>query len=252
MEIQKATGIVLHSRHFGEADVLARIFTREYGKRNFVFKGLKKSRSRAPSAAEPGTRLELVYYYHDTRDYHTVNEFKVSSHSIRIRSDLKKILHLYFLLDIADKTTGYNDPSTPLFRLIDSGIHALAETENAEMFTAFFIIHMLRIHGILPDLSRCKVCGREDFKAFSIDTTDFFPVCDSCGARRTGGSLALGRDAREFIRQSLVSKYAAINHAHYDSAEILNIVFYLALFIENYFHAELKSKDMLFSIARGD
>ena len=136
MEIQKATGIVLHSRHFGEADVLARIFTREYGKRNFVFKGLKKSRSRAPSAAEPGTRLELVYYYHDTRDYHTVNEFKVSSHSIRIRSDLKKILHLYFcsISPIRPPATTTLDP---LFRLIDSGIHALAETENAEMFTAF-------------------------------------------------------------------------------------------------------------------
>ena len=44
MEIQKCSGIVLSSTASGEADRIARIFTREYGKRNFIFKGLRKDR----------------------------------------------------------------------------------------------------------------------------------------------------------------------------------------------------------------
>ncbi len=61
MEIRKAAGLVLHSRQSGEADIVARVLTAEFGKTNFIFKGLKKSKKRSLAAGEPGTLLDLMY-----------------------------------------------------------------------------------------------------------------------------------------------------------------------------------------------
>jgi recombinational DNA repair protein (RecF pathway) len=47
MEIVKSNGVVLSGAHSGESDSTARVFTGEHGKRNFIFKGLKKSRKRS-------------------------------------------------------------------------------------------------------------------------------------------------------------------------------------------------------------
>ena len=127
MEIRKATGLVLHSRQSGEADVLARILTGEFGKTNFVFKGLKKSKKRSLAAAEPGTVLHLMYYQHDNRDFQVVNEFRVVRHRLDLRDDLERILHLYFILEIVDKTTGHGDPQALIFALATAAIDALAE-----------------------------------------------------------------------------------------------------------------------------
>ena len=154
MEIQKSTGIVLSSKTFGESDYLVKIYTREYGKRNFVFKGLKKSKKRSPLITEPGTIAKLVYYFHEDKALHTVNEFEVSGHSNQVRDDLKKILLLYFLVETTEKTCGFNDCNQSIFNLLVAGLDTLNDTPHIEHLSVFYLIHLLKLNGILPNFSR--------------------------------------------------------------------------------------------------
>jgi DNA repair protein RecO len=110
MEIQKSTGVVLSTGLMGEADRSSRIFTKEYGKRGFIFKGLKKSRTRPQTVTEPGTIVNVVYYYSEKRDLYIVNEFSIFKHYSEIRKDLAKIYTLFFILEITEKTTALSDP----------------------------------------------------------------------------------------------------------------------------------------------
>lgn len=247
MEIQKATGIVLSSTPSGEADMSAVLFTREYGKRRFAFKGLRKSRKRSLTVTEAGTVSELVYYHHENRESFIVNEFRVLSHHLEIRRDLGKILHLHFMLEVVDRTTAPGDPNKTLFELLAAAVEALSRTDFPVHLSFFFALHLLRIQGLLPDVSACRVCGGTGYARFSIDISDFHPVCAACGRGRDEGGFLFTARAREFMLLSLSRKFGAIDHSLYDREEISGLLFHLCLFIESYFHVGIKSKGLLFS-----
>ena len=251
MEILKTTGIVLSSIVYGEGDIIANIFTRDSGKRKFIFKGLKKSKTRSKSATEPGSLTNLVYYYRENREMHIVNEFSIKKYYTSILKNLSRIFHLYFILESVDKTSGYDTKETKVYELLLSAISALSNTENPLSLSSFFILHLLRIHGILPDLTNCKSCGGSSYNTFSLDISDLKPVCGSCQKSRRnspgGDAFILDIDAKQFIDNSFKNKFNKINHEEYSEQSIKDLVFNLSLFIENYYHTEIKSKSFILS-----
>jgi DNA repair protein RecO (recombination protein O) len=250
MEIQKATGIVLYSRRSGEADVTARIFTREYGKRTFIFKGLKKSRTRPLSAAEPGTVLDLVYYFHENRDYQVVNELKVSSRRDHVHDDLARIYHLCYMLELIDRTTGTGDPAVPLFNLLAAALDMLSSSPHTVSLSVFFTLHLMRMHGILPDLAACGACGRRDYEQFAFDFQHFRVVCESCAQQHARGKRLQSALLRDYLMRAPTTRFGEMTHDAPTEDELADLLFFLALFVENYFRIELKSKGMLFARER--
>ncbi len=251
MEIQKSTGLVLSSRHIGEADFFCTMYTKEFGKRDFVFKGLKKSRKRPQIISEPGTTANLVYYFHDNKISYIVNEYNIIKHNINIRNDLKTIYLLYYVLSLIEKTTGYNDKNKSIFELAAAGIDNIAGTDFPEHFSVFFALHLLKLHGILPDFTKCKICDKTGYTGFIIDTMDFHPVCSKCAGTIKNKTISFNKTVKEFIFQSLAKKFTSIDHSLYPSIHILDLLFAITLFIENYYHVEIKPKDLLIAELSG-
>ena len=247
MEIQKATGVVLHSRDSLEADVIARVYTREYGKRSFVIKGLKKSRTRSLSAVEAGAVISLVYYYREGREHQVPREFKPVKHYLSLRENLEKYLHLCFILETVDRTTGFNDPDPGLFSLLAAGIDTLAGDALSVHLSLFFLLRLLDLQGILPDFTGCGVCGNRDYDDFAVDTRDFLPVCRDCLMAGVKTGKLLPRSGRDYIEQALSKKYNAIDHEKFDGEALFDLLFHVTLFMENYFHVRIKSKSMIFT-----
>lgn len=246
MEIQKSSGIVLSSTSFGEADKIAIIFTKNYGKQKFIFKGLRKSKRRSITVSEPGTITNLQYYFHENRNSFIVNEFDIYKQYYDIRNDLKKIITLYYLLEIVEKTTGYNDKNKPIFNLIAAGIDTLSKTEYSFHLAVFFTLHLLELHGILPNLLQCKKCKRSDYNSFSLDHSDFLPICNKCMIS-IKNKILFSNKIKEFILQTMNCKFISIEKAIFPEKEIKNLLLYLTQFIESYFHIKIKSKSILFA-----
>lgn len=247
VEIQKATGVVLYSKNYREADIICRVYTKEFGKRGFLIKGLKKSKTRSQAAAEPGAVISMVYYYREQREHQVLQEFKPYRHYAAFRENLDKFYTLCFMLEVVDKTTGFNDPNPGLYALLAAGIETLSATAHPVNLCLFFTLHLLRINGILPDLTRCRVCGGRDYREFAVDTREFLPVCADClrpGDRR--GRL-LTVQSRVFVEQSLAKKFTTMDHGSFPAESTADMLFYVTLFIENYFHIRIRSKGMLFS-----
>jgi DNA repair protein RecO len=251
MEILKTTGIALSSQASGEADILCNFYTRDYGKRRFLFKGLKKSKKRSLAATEPGSMSTLVYYHRDERDYFIVNEVTVEKYYTSITGDLNKIWHLYFMLESVDKTCGFDMCDESIFILLSAGIEVLSKTEYHAQLSAFMILRLLQLHGILTDMDACKLCGKEHFSMFTMDVTDLRLICDAClGAASTGkwhGSAILPGAMRDYMRLCMSQKFNAIDHGRFHEKDILDLLFSISLFMENYFHIEIKSKSFIFS-----
>ncbi len=245
MKIQKSTGIVLSSNSIGEADYSSRIYLKESGKRNFLFKGLKKSKRRSHLIVEPGTVAELVYYFHEDRSFQIVKEYHIHAHFPEIRNNYQKILLLHFFLETVDKTSGFNDANKMVFDLLVSGIETIINSESLTHLSAFFVIHLLRLHGILSGFKQCKICGKEDFQQFAIDIADFQPICPGCANQYNNTLFDIS--IRDYLYQTLGTKFTSIDLSKYNENEILKFFFHLCLFLQSYFHIELKSKDMLIS-----
>jgi DNA repair protein RecO len=251
MEIVKSTGIVLSSQVYGESDIACNFYTRDAGKRKFVFKGLKKSNRRSRSATEPGAVASVIYYYRDDRDSYIVNQCDVEKYFSAITGDLEKIFHLYFMLECVDRTCGYNIADEAIYTLLLAGLDALAKTPYPAHCSLFFLLHLLHNHGVLSDVDFCKSCGSGDFPQFILDTSDLRPVCISCSRH---SSLDAGRRMPYLpetmlacLRQFLSEKYASISMADYEKKHVLDVLFNISLFVEDYFHTELKSKSFIFS-----
>ncbi|MBN1497011.1 MAG: DNA repair protein RecO [Spirochaetes bacterium] len=251
MEILKTTGIALSSHVSGEADIICNYYTIDSGKRKFVFKGLRKSRKRSLSATEPGTVANIVYYHREDRGSFIVNDVSIEKYYSSFSADLKKIFHLYFILECVEKTTGYEARDESLFRLLIAAIEVLSKTNYPAHLTAFFTLRLLKGHGILPDLATCKICGKKISSQFTLDLIDLRPVCGICLADDRGGpvqgSALLSRDMIVYVNECNVKKFSMIDLGRYQEEDVLNLIFTYSLFMENYFHWELKSKSFILS-----
>jgi DNA repair protein RecO len=251
MGIIKTTGIAISSQTYAEADVLCTYYTKDFGKRKFIIKGLKKSKKRSFSAVEPGAVTDLVCYSREGKDACVVNELNVLKFYSSITGSLQKILHLYFMLDFVDKTCGYNIADSGIYNLLLTGIGTLSKTSFPVHLSAFFILHLLKIHGLLPDSLSCKLCGSGDFSRFVLDIIDLRPVCNACRQRTPAISLpkemSLGTSTSEFIPACFAQKFISLDHNRYQEKELLDLIYNITLFVENYFHTELKSKSLILS-----
>ncbi len=251
MEILKSTGIALSSQVYGDSDIACNFYTRDFGKRKFVFKGLKKSGKRSRAATEPGAVSSVIYYYRDDRDSYIVNQCDVEKFYSSITENLEKIFHLYFMLESVEKTCGYNIPDPDIYMLLLSGIDALSKTNHPAHLSLFFLLHLLQNHGLLPAVDSCRSCGSMDFPEFFLDTSDLRPVCNSCAREHTSASLrrlpALPGLMRDCMLLFLDRKLSGIVLDDYAEKDVLDVLFNLSLFLEEYFRTELKTKSFIFS-----
>ena len=242
MTMKTATGIVLSSRIMGEADVRATVLTREHGKKTFLFKGLKKSTTRPKSASEPGTVISVTYRDRENRDIIVPSEFSIIRYFHSIRSNLEKITATAFMLELAERTTGYENYENSIFELLAGALNMLETTSHASNLSVFFTVHLLRLHGILPPVERCRKCGTRNPSSFSFDVSDLGLLCQNCSG---GNRTLIDISARDFIMESLQRKFVNIDNGSYPDDISRQLLFYLSLFIEHYFSIEIRSKTLL-------
>jgi DNA repair protein RecO len=251
MEILKTTGIALSSQVSGEADIICNYYTRDFGKRKFIFKGLKKSKKRSLSATEPGSVASVVYNFREGRDAYIVNDVSLEKYYSSITGDIRKIFHLYFILESVEKTSGYDMADEGIFNLLRAAIDALSKTDFPAHLSSFFIIHLLKEHGVLSDIDSCKICSRKTFRDFSLDVADLRPICSSCIIEHPSGPWQrcslLAEEMRDFMRDCIARKFSTVDNARFSESDVLDLLFNLSLFMEHYFHTELKSKSFIFS-----
>ena len=90
MSLSKARGIVLSRKLSGEADYICSVFTKEWGREMIIFKGLKKSKKRAPSASETGSVIDFTCYSKQGSGIKTVSQFDLISTPVEIKKKALK------------------------------------------------------------------------------------------------------------------------------------------------------------------
>ena len=55
----------------------------------------------------------------------------------------------------------------------------------------------------------------------------------------------LSVEIMDFLNDSLTKKFSSLDLGRYSEEQILDLIFYLLMFIESYFHVNLKSKEFV-------
>lgn len=242
MSLSCARGIVLSRKLSGEADYICSVFTREWGREMIIFKGLKKSKKRSPSASETGSVIDFTCYSRQGFEIKTVSQFDLISTPEEVKKKALKIFTLCYMMEIVDKTTGCSDADEGIYNLLCSAVSSLGKAEHEINFALFYAIQYLRIQGILPKLQKCSSCGETGFTACSINSRSLKIVCSGCSSR---DDLIISRKSLDFLSLSLKEKYTSIDHSIFSEKEILPLCRIITDFIEHYYSVVIRSKEML-------
>lgn len=191
--IYRAEGIVLRRQDLGEADRLTTIYTRNFGKLRVVAKGVRKTRSRKAGHLEPFTRVALMMA--KGRELDIVTQAEAIETFPHLRSDLMKLSHASYLLELLDKfTVEGGDGNLALFNLLVNSLNRLATSSaSPPKIILYFELRLLDLLGFRPELFHCVEGGEEvkpEDQYFSARQGGV--VCPLCGrSKREVGDISL-------------------------------------------------------------
>lgn len=143
----------------GEADLIVTLLAEHHGRVRGVAASARKSRRRFGGALEPLTRVAAAWVEREGRELHRIETLEPLRSFATMQSDPARQAACAVLSEITTATIRDEQPEAATFRLLgallealEGGLHPWLAVRYAEYWT-------LKLHGVLPDLSRCAECG---------------------------------------------------------------------------------------------
>jgi DNA repair protein RecO (recombination protein O) len=176
-------GVVVRTIKLGEADRIISVITEHHGKVRAVAKGVRKTKSRFGGRLEPLRHLDLQFYK-GRGDLDIVTQAETRDFWPVVRGDLDRLGKAMTLAEAVDQVSqeGHGDPR--LYKMLVGGLHTLEAADSAMMVPAF-LLKLLALEGVAPELSRCTTCGtHDDLLAFDVNVGGV-----TCAAHQRGRAV---------------------------------------------------------------
>lgn len=181
--VYRTEAIVLRRRDLGEADRILSVFSLDRGKLRLVAKGVRRPGSRKAGHLEPFTRVQLLVAR--GRDLDLITQAEALDPHAALRSDLIRLGHAAYAVELLDRFTVEEGGHRPLYRLLRDTLERLAAGASPELVLRFYELQLLDRAGFRPELDRC-VAGQEKIRAedqfFSAEEGGV--LCPRCGPGR--------------------------------------------------------------------
>jgi DNA repair protein RecO (recombination protein O) len=139
--IRKTEAIVLSARKFGDSSLICTMFTRAYGRKNFLIKGYRSTRARKRhSYFQPMSILDIVYYHKDSRDLQLITESSNRYFLQTLQTDPIKITLGMVVVEVFYHTVKEEEPNFPLFEFLGQ---VLIELDNRESHLIHVFLYYL-------------------------------------------------------------------------------------------------------------
>lgn len=153
--------IVLGCQALGEADVIVTWIDREGAKVRGVARSARSSRRRFGGALEPMSRVTVRWTPREGRDLQRVDGIDLVRSHAAMQAEPEIQAACAVLSEVAGSLTREADDDARVFRLLEAVLDALAAGADPLSTVRYFEYWMLRLHGLLPDLSACAGCQGE-------------------------------------------------------------------------------------------
>ncbi len=200
MSVLTSEAVVLRTWPVHETDLIVSLFTRDYGRLRGVAKAALKSRRRFGGALEPMTVARAWFAERPRQELVRLDQLEIVRSPLSAQVDHTRMAVLSFFAEVIDEALPERDPQEPVFRLVVSG-RAHTTVEQPWMPLTYFSLWMTRLMGLLPDISRCVVCG----EALHASEVSFSSFTDGlfCELHASGSGSALSADSWQLAQRML-------------------------------------------------
>ncbi|MGM7702038.1 DNA repair protein RecO [Pseudalkalibacillus sp. Hm43] len=237
----KSEGIVIRTSDYGESNKVLTVYTKDFGKLGMMARGAKKTKSRLSSVSQLFTHAHFLIQKGSGLGSLSQGEI---IHTYRgIKQDIVKTAYAAYMVELLDKSTEDQKPSSALFEFLSLSLRYLDEDVDPDILKAIFEMKMLRLAGVGPQVDRCVMCGRKEGSFyFSISEGGFL-----CEQDRHTDPNALGLSTHTARLLNLfyhidLSRLGNVS-VKKETKEVLKQV--LTTYIDEYTGIRLKSKRFL-------
>jgi DNA repair protein RecO (recombination protein O) len=191
---------VLDSRGLGESDLIVTLWTENHGRVRAVARAGRGSRRRFGGLLEPMTRVSATWSEREGRELHRLDGLEGRHSFAPMQADPLVQAACAVLADLAAVFTREGQADGPGFRLLGAVLEALEAGRSPWVMLRYFEYWTLRLHGLLPDLEACAVCGRSLAAGAPIRLgSRRGPLCAGCPLLPHERQALLGPVDREFM-----------------------------------------------------
>ena len=203
MPLRETEAIVLRTYRLGEADKIASLLTREFGRLRAVAAGSQRTRSRYGGTLEPLSYIRLWLFERENRDLLRLNSAELVESFFNMQKDYRLQVAAQYVAEVAERLLPEREVNERAFRLLLAVLRALKHSGEVTRPLLYFNYWLVRLAGFMPSLEQCEACGR----AIGDNPAYYGPgaeglLCLECrlaGAKETVSpqALALLRAARQ-------------------------------------------------------
>jgi DNA repair protein RecO (recombination protein O) len=197
---KQSEALILRTYPFHEADLLVTLFTRAEGKIRGVAKSAKRSRRRFGGALEPLTYVVAHWQEKEKQELARLDSCDVISSPLTSEMTYPRVVALSYVAEVIDQLLPDREPSDDIFRLVLSVVRRL-EKDSVWKPLTYFDLWIVRLIGLLPDLSHCSACDR----VLNGSHAYFHPLADGllCAHDKRLASTEITADSRTLAAQML-------------------------------------------------
>lgn len=185
--VYRTKGVVLKRIDLGEADKILTIYTSSVGKLRAVAKGVRRPGSRLGGHVDEFAYADMLLAR--GRDLDVVTQSQTLDPFRRMREELWRTSHGYYVSELVDSFTEDRIENQPLFDLLVATFHLLAERNDLSTVIRFFELHLLELVGYRPELVHCLGCRSEIRpEANYFSSLRGGVLCPTCGSREVTAS----------------------------------------------------------------
>ncbi|PRP67515.1 DNA repair protein RecO [Nonlabens agnitus] len=153
--IVRTPAIVLSTIKYGEADLIARIYTKKLGTQSYMLKGIRKSRKGKlrVSLFQPLTQLEIQTQHKGKGTLEYIKEASTAYTYVNIPVDVAKSCVALFFGEVLSQLLTEQQPDEQLFDYLSTIFEYLDQTDHVANFTIKTLLDMTELMGFGMDRS---------------------------------------------------------------------------------------------------
>ncbi|MGD8535613.1 MAG: DNA repair protein RecO [Candidatus Aminicenantes bacterium] len=182
MPREQTEAIVLRTYNVGEQDKIVVFFSRDRGIIKGVAKGARKFGNRFGSSLEPLSLVKTYYYEKEGKDLVTVSSCDLVESFFELQNVPDVSFTLSYFAELIQEFSPALVKDDKLYRLLLTILRTLTKGGDLNFLSRYFEAWLLKINGVLPDLSRCKKCGKSFIHSGWLSPKKDGVYCDRCAS----------------------------------------------------------------------
>lgn len=160
MSQERTEAVVLRGVDFGDTSRIITLLTPARGRISCLAKGVRRGKSPHAAALDTLNRLDILYYWKDSRSVQTLGEVAVMTRYGGIKASLEKGAYAALAAEMVLRIAHENEPGEALYNVFVRGLESLdGWTGEVQAHACWQMVQLLVVAGYEPALETCGDCG---------------------------------------------------------------------------------------------